>query len=405
MILRFATLLVLVVSIAAGPSAAPLDPAQLPSTVISRLKKIDTHMTRVEASLAEGQVDKSNLKWAEQYLKEIEDQYRVHANAPEVSAARDRIRKAQEASAKIEGDKQSAKDKTEQDQKNADQIAEEWAAKLSEYAPKNDPGSKGDYGTPIGKVDDILARRAHYDEANALFEEFKKTGIDKDSHWKLRDAVYSIKVGLENYEGSIERIFSNAENKIGDRAEWIATQTTAKAPYIISTIEMVGLRDMFEDVRRLFPASDPRRQALEATMAQLEKDRAKVDAVVLKTRKMKPDLYKGADVQAIKTLATSIVKKELAKPEYGGKAGTVVRVHIISSNWNTESAIEWTDTTRSALQNRVTKGMNVQVAAKVGADCFLFTLFVHRDTIGGSQSGLLGHVMFRDKFLEVNIPK
>lgn len=398
-------LAILLVCLFAAIAAAGAPQGNLPSTVTSRLKKIDTHMSRVESALQGGEVDRNNLKWAEQVFGEIVQQYPQHLKAPEVVAAKDRIERAKQAIDKIETEKKSEKEKEEQGAKNAEAIAEEWAAKLAVYEPDSTPGSKGDYGVPIGKVEDILARRAHYDEAKALYEEFKKTGIDKDSHWKLREAEYDIRVGIENYESSIERLFSETEAKVKQWAEWIAGQKTSKTPLTIGTLELIGLRERFENARKLFPDSFPRRKAMEATMEQLERDQAAVEAVVLKSRKMKADAYKGSDAAAIKSLAKSLVEKELGKQEYAGQKGQVLRVHIISTNWNRESALEWTDTTKSAVQYRVTLGMNVQVAAKSGSMCFLFTLFVHQDTISGSQSGLKGHVMFRDKFLESNLSK
>lgn len=377
----------------------------LPSTVISRLKKIDTHMASVEAALGAGEIDRMNLRWAKQYFGEIEQQYPQHMNNPQVVAAKERIAKGELAIEKLEADRKSKKDKEEQGAKSAETLAEEWAAKLSAYKPDRTPGSKGDYGTPIGKVEDILARRAHYDEAKTLYEEFKKSGIDKDSHWKLRESEYDIRIGIQNYEQSLERLVSETEAKAKQWAEWIAGQKTSKTPLTIGTLELIGLRDRIEDYRKLVSDSDPRRKATEATMAQLESDQTAVEAVVLKSRKMKADAFKGAEATAIKSLAKSLVEKELGKQEYAGQKGQVLRVHIISTNWNRESAVEWTDTTKSAVQYRVTLGMNVQVAAKSGSMCFLFTLFVHKDTIAGAQSGLKGHVMFRDKFLEGNLPK
>lgn len=377
----------------------------LPSTVTARLKKIDTHMTAVESALQAGEVDRNNLKWAQLVFDEIAQQYPQHLKAPEVVAAKERIERAKQAIEKIEADKKDEKEKEEQGAKNAEALAEEWAQKLSAYKPDPTPGSKGDYGTPIGKVEDILTRRAHYLEAKALYGEFKKTGIDKDSHWKLRSAEYDIRVGIQNYEQSLERLVAETEDKVKQWAEWIAGQKTSKTPLAIGTLELLGLRKRMEGYRKLVPESDPRRTATEAAMAQLERDQASVEAVVLKSRKMKPDAYKGSDAAAIKSLAKSLVERELGKEEYVGQKGQVLRIHIISANWNRESAVEWTDTTESALQYRVTLGMNVQVAAKWGSMCFLFTLFVHKDTIDGSQGGLKGHVMFRDKFLESNLPK
>lgn len=290
-------------------------------------------------------------------------------------------------------------------QSQEEKKAEEWADRLAPYAADTTPGSKGDYGVPMSNVDEILSRRAHYEEAKALYEEFKKSGIDKDAHWKLRQAEYAIRIAIEGYEGCIERVFAEGEADLQHWATWIAGQKAAEKPLPISTREMNGIRERYSTVRRLLPETEPRRKALEALMAQLEKDQAAVESRVLKSRKMKADAYKGADSTAVKRIAKSVVEQELRKSEYGNEKGQVLRVHIVSAAWNTESAVEWTDTTKTAVQSRVTKGLTVQVVAKSGASCFLYTLFVHKDTVGGSQSGLLGHVMFRDKFLEANLPK
>jgi len=151
-------------------------------------------------------------------------------------------------------------------------------------------------------------------------------------------------------------------------------------------------------VKSILPADDATVKALESDLAEIEKNQAAIEKIVLKKRKMKPDVYKGADAAKVKALAKSIVLKDKSSAK-------IVRVHVISAKWDVESAIEWTDTTQSALQHRVTKGLNVQVALKIDSDCFLYTLFIHKDTIGGAAGSLKGHVMFRDKFLEENLPK
>ena len=279
-----------------------------------------------------------------------------------------------------------------------DQAAEKWAERLNVYEASNDPGAKGYFGSPSGTVQKLLECRARYLEAKALYAEFLKSGIDKDSHYALRDAEYSIRVSIDNYEQSTERLISRAEEAIKGRADWIAGQLTAKNPLRIPPLAYQELLDQGNGVCQLLPDGDARRTALEATMAKMRKDQAAVDKLIVKSRMMKDDAYKGDDAAKIKAVAKAVAAKELAKDEYAGKAATILRVHIISSRWNT-------DTTKSAVQYRVTKGVNVQVVAKSGTSCYLFTLFVHEDQVSGSSSGLLGHVMFRDDFLESNLPK
>jgi hypothetical protein len=67
--------------------------------------------------------------------------------------------------------------------------------------------------------------------------------------------------------------------------------------------------------------------------------------------------------------------------------------------------IESTDTTQTALQHRLTDGIYAQVAAKEGSDVTLYTIYLHKDKIGGKQGELAGHVMYTDKMLEKNVAK
>jgi len=113
---------------------------------------------------------------------------------------------------------------------------------------------------------------------------------------------------------------------------------------------------------------------------------------------MKPDVYKGKDADSLKTLAKSIVMKAHPKAK-------ILRVSITSKAWERESVIEFTDTTKSALQHRVTNGVYAQAAAKEGTDCLIYTLFLHKDSIGGAQGELQGHIMYQDRILEKNVGK
>jgi hypothetical protein len=276
--------------------------------------------------------------------------------------------------------------------------AEEWAKKLDAYKADTAEKSKGSFGCPMSEADKIVAARPFYNEAKALYKEFLATGIDKDSDWQLRQAEYDIRIAMENYERSVGRVVEAAVNEVKQSSEWLNGQKGRKEPLMLQRDRLPELRKMVEGVALLLAPEDEKLKSLTASLADLEKTEAEIEKVVLKNRKMKPDAYKGADAAKIKALAKSIVLKD--QP-----GATILKIHIISSTWNAESVVEWTDTTQSAVQHRVTKGLNVQVALKKGADCFLDTLFIHKDTIGGAARGLTGHIMFRDKFLLANVPK
>jgi len=372
--------------------------AGLPSGVKHRLEKIDQYMTKVEKSLEAGRANHNDLDRAQDSLDEIKKQYPDNASAAEVVAAEERIKKGADAIAKLEGDKAKAKEEKADAEKAADMTAEQWADKLDAYKADTTEGSKGSFGVPLSDPKKIVELAPLYNEAKKLYQEFVATGIDKESHWKLRQADWDIKVAIENYESSIKRLSDDAVSDLKQAKEWLAGQLNSATPLYLPTDRMVTLRQKVADVKSILPADDATVKALESDLAEIEKNQAAIEKIVLKKRKMKPDVYKGADAAKVKALAKSIVLKDKSSAK-------IVRVHVISAKWDVESAIEWTDTTQSALQHRVTKGLNVQVALKIDSDCFLYTLFIHKDTIGGAAGSLKGHVMFRDKFLEENLPK
>jgi len=81
----------------------------------------------------------------------------------------------------------------------------------------------------------------------------------------------------------------------------------------------------------------------------------------------------------------------------------VLKVNITRAEWQTESLVEWTDTTRTAVQHRVTDSIYAQVAIKVRSDVFLYTVYINKDTVGGKVLPISGHVMYKDRLLEKNI--
>lgn len=285
--------------------------------------------------------------------------------------------------------------------------AEAWAKRLEEYKPSTQPGSKGEYGIPTMDVDKILATHKYYLEAKKLYDEFVATKIPPDAHWTLRQAEYDVRTGLRVYQQSIQNIVDEVATQIRQGQEWIASQRNKVKPLMHGSGRMEEFFQYMAAIRKLLPPTDERRAELEGLYAKLTADQEVVERAILKSRKMKPDAYKGGDAGTIKQLAAKILAEDTERRYEDAKvkpAVKLLRTHITSPNWDTESAVEWTDTTKSALQYRVSKGVFVQVAAMVGDNCFVYTLYIHRDTIGGATGNLVGHVMHRDRFLRENIP-
>lgn len=285
--------------------------------------------------------------------------------------------------------------------------AEIWAKRLAEYGPDTKPGSKGEFGIPSMDVDKILSTHRFYIEAKKLYAEFLETKIPPDAHWTLREAEYNLKTGLQTYQQSAQNVVDEIAQDVKQGQVWIAGQRTLGKPLMHSSGRMEQFYLHMAALRKLLPVDDPRRVELDGLYAKLVADQEAVERAVLKGRKMKPDVYRGGDALTVKQLAAKILADDTERRYEEAQVKPPVkllRTHITSATWDTESAVEWTDSTKSALQYRVSKGLFVQVAAMIGDNCFVYTLYVHRDTIGGATGALVGHVMYRDRFLRENIP-
>lgn len=389
LLVTLCTLLVL----SAGADCA----AKLPGGVTSRLKKINDYMTKVEKALAEQRVNRNDLDWAQQALDEIIKGYPDYANAEEVRAAGQRIEAGRQGIEKLEKDKAAAKEADANAAKAAEAIAEQWADRLALYKADTAENSKGRFGAPTSDADLIAALKPHYEEALAVYEEFLKTGIDKDSHWKLRQAEYDIRVSLENYRASITRVYEEARRRVGEIRDYLVNQKASSQPNTWPKDQFQGVRAIVAGVRLLYPAGSEELKSLEADLGEAEALQAAIDVIMVESRGMKPDSFRGQESQALKRLAETIVLDAYPNAE-------ILRIHIVSSDWITERVEEWTDTTKTAWRVRTTRGVNAQVAVRLDGQCLLYTIFLHHDTIDGAANPLTGHIMFTDRMLEKNLP-
>ena len=370
--------------------------AKLPGGVTSRLKKINDYMTKVEKALTEQRVNRSDLDWAQQALDEIIKGYPDYANAEEVRAAAERIEAGRQAIEKLEKDKAAAKEAAANAEKAAEAAAEQWARKLELYARfaedlKNQPGASMDDATFLA------ALKPRYEEAKAVYEEFLKTSIDKESHMKLSMAEYSIRVALENYRNSVKRRYEETHSRVREIRDYLVAQKSSSQLNVFPRDQFENVRAMVDGVRLLYPAESEELKSLEADLVEAEALQAAIDAIMAENRRMKPDVFKGQESTTLKRLAEAIVLKAYPKAE-------ILRKHIVSADWTTERVEEWTDSTKTAWRVRLTRGVTAQVAVLLEGKCLLYTIFLHQDTIDGIDNALTGHIMFTDVMLERNLP-
>jgi hypothetical protein len=375
------------------PAAAAQE--KLPGGVVSRVKKINEYLNAVETRLKTGSVDRNDLDRARDALEEIRKGYAASMKHPDVVAAEKRIAQVAKLLDDFEASKKQKKAQAEGAAAAEEKTLVDWARKLSAYKADTKPGSKGYFGIPSGEVEAMLAARGSYEEAKALYAEFLKTGLDKDSHPDLRQAEYDIRTAILNYEASRERVPAEAERKLDEALAWMAEQKAGGKGLSLGKDQQASIALLVENTVRLFPGTAKTR-ALIAKKADLDRRIEEADASILEARVMRADSYAGKDSAELKKMAQTVAQKEHA-------GAAVLKVNITSAAWETESAVEWTDTTRTALRYRATDFVYAQVAVKAGADVFLYTVYLNKDRIDGKEQPLTGHVMYRDRLLEKNI--
>lgn len=375
------------------PAAAAQE--KLPGGVASRVKKINEYLNAVETRLKSGSVDRNDLDRARDALEEIRKGYSASMKHPDVTAAEKRIAQVAKLLDDFEANKQQNKAQAQSAAAAEEKTLVDWARRLSAYKTDTKPGSKGYFGVPSGEVEAMLAARGSYEEAKALYAEFLKTRLDKDAHHELRQAEYDIRTAILNYEASQERVPAEAERRLDEALAWMAEQKKGGKGLSLGRDQQASIALLVENSARLFPGT-AKTKALMAKKADLDKRIEDADASILEARVMRAEKYSGNDSSELRKMAQAVVAKEQA-------GATVLKVNITSPAWETESAVEWTDTTRTALRYRATDFVYAQVAVKAAAEVFLYTVYLNRDRIDGKEQPLTGHVMYRDRLLEKNI--
>ncbi|PKL08670.1 MAG: hypothetical protein CVV51_07805 [Spirochaetae bacterium HGW-Spirochaetae-7] len=375
----------------AGPIASQ---TKLPGGVVSRLTKIEGYLKNVETRLKSGSINRNDFDRAVEMMGEIKKSYPESASHPDVQAAEKRIAEVSAALVAAESGKQQTQAAAASAAKASEQVLVDWARRLAAYKTDSNVGSKGFFGA-TGNIDQIISEKKNYEAAKTLYDEFLQTGINKDDHFELRQAEYDIRVAILNYEQSRDRIPEEAAKYLDEAIAWMKARQAEGKTVALSRDVQARVSLLVEQSNLLFPGSDLAR-ILNSKKAGLDKSLEEADRTILENRVMAIDVYKKPDAEEVRRLIRSVVMKE-------APAATIVKVNITRPDWQRESVIEWTDTTKTATQHRVTDSLYSQVAVKTGSEIFLFTVYINKDTIGGKTRPATGHVMYKDRLLEKNI--
>lgn len=396
-------------------AATAQETGALPSHVTSDLKVVERYLEGAQQSLDSGDVlnarrSLSNARDKLQQTAERKKRY-ITPEHPEYTALLARIEKLDAAVSAVE--KKRADQKAAAGKAAADAQAESdtWIAKLEPYV--TGPGQAG-YDPKRYFVASYTADQKEMAERSVIFghvaadmEAYRASGLGDNATEELKLIIRDIEYGLKTFEESCRSMAELKVKEAGRQIDYIITWLNREAKKIGSKEVPLSMSKMtFESARRDLDGAASLLGGDEARVKELEakyREALALDAKIAKARvaqtRMIPEKFGGPELSALKKKAEKVVGE--VKP--GAK---VLRTTVISADWEEESVIEWTDTTRTALRHRVTRSVSAQVAGKLGSEATLYTLHIAKDRrTDGTWSLPRGHIMFEDPILEENVGK
>ena len=401
------------------PAVNKVDPNKLPAGVTKRLNDLEKLLQRAEEYLnsAESLSKLENvgydLKSATSIYEEIGRMYGDYANHTEVQAVSERITqltaKLNTLNEKAEAEKEAAAKIKEQ----VEAESNEWVQKIRPYLSGSGDFEKRLELSRIRGKDNLIHQAQLLEEAKALLKEYNSHNWSNGKTWDLEQAeknlIQVINDGEETYNGSIDSVISEAASLINDKIAWFDTDSgwrtdETKKPKWLYTADKKAIDERMAAVEELVPdvITDTNSGFLELKnqLAKLtEMNRERLDIIPKRTH-MLTEQYVGDDNEVIKSAAAELVKQK-------EHTASVLKVHLIKEDWSVEDVIEHTDSTKTAIQHRVTYHLPAQVAAQVGDQTLLYTAHIAKNRRpDGSFGGLYGNLEdYPDRIAPENIPK
>ncbi len=386
------------------------DSEGLPSSVKSSIRGIRLSLDNAQEWLdkSDARTAASSLKVAKRQMAKMEQRHAEYMGSEPIQALQKKIDEMEAGIADIQGKAAAKEAEASQAADAAEAASARWIPRLKAYiAPKGSEGHDPDrYFTGYTEDPKEMARQnAIYAMILADLKEYRETGPGDNATEELKQVVKNLEYQVSGFEESYaamgELYLNESKQKIGflmkrvgEEAEKLGSGGT---PNYMSRFALEDGRRVLDKAARLLGTEDNRVAALEADyQGVLEGNQKLIQARISDTR-MAPDEFNGGEKSDIKKTAESVLKTK-----YPGVS--ILRTTVISPDWSEENVIEWTDTTKTALQHRVTRSVSAQAAGKRGDDVKLYTIHIAKDRrTDGSWGPLHGHVMFEDPMLEENV--
>lgn len=399
--------------------AATTSTDKLPGGVTHRLKQIDRTLTRGEQVLTKETAASDDWKAAQLesivdqakgFVDEIMSGYgdRIPPGHPEVQARRERIAGLESQTQQFKADAASREVAAAQKEAQRQAQSDEWLAQFGPYlaGPGQSGHDEAKYLIPSGteEVEELKRRKTIYDQAAALFAEYKEAAFPNGKTDELerveKDLAYALDNFAQGYQASLEGLYAQAQEKVEQALRWLdqeeAKEDGERQP---APLPAHLAQDIQNSIAKA-AAADPQ----EAQKAEIEQQWANIQRRADRLRQLRqertwmtPDQFQGEELAAIKAKAAEFLQRE-------HPATQVLRTTVISPDWKEERVLEHTDTTRTEIRYRITRSVSAQIAGKRERGVFLHTLHVAQDKgTDGAWGAYYGHVMFIDPMLEENV--
>ena len=394
---------------------------KLPGGVSKRIRDIDSLLAKVQSTLDTTSADPEwRVKQAGQYLasaeallQEIDSRYGkdFSPDHPEYAAVKDRLADSRKALA--QADKQKDEQIAASQALSARQEAQSryWLERLEPFVagpadPNHDPERYLVAGGTVNSAE-LNERQRIYTRAKAVFDEYRAADFPDGKTQELEQVdkklAYALETFEQAYKESLGLMAGDARQQLDQAEAFLSREDwkddpTAK-PVVWSEERLDALARAVAAYGASVQPGDARLEDMEASLGRVrELNAARQEAAVSRTY-MQQDAFKGSAGKQIKETAEAEVRQE-------HPGATLLRTTVISPDWKEERVLEYTDTTKTALQYRITRSVTAQVAAKDQGDCSLYTLHVASDQRSdGSWGPLKAHIMFTDGMLEANVDR
>ena len=284
--------------------------------------------------------------------------------------------------------------------------SEEWLGRLTPYI---DYGSgKALIASATANVDQILNQQEIFEEAKKLFAEYQGVEFPLGKSYQLQQTEEELAKRLADFpeenKKSAAFLTEAAEKKMKQEESFFASKqewrTDAKVlPYTFSEDRLADLDKLIDIAASVLSENDSTIQGLRKRQAKINDENTERRKIRAARTYMISDKFSGVEAADIKDKASSLVKKKHQNAK-------VLRATVISNDWKEETVQEWTDTTKTALRWRTTRSVTAQVAAKIGAEVRLFTIYIAKNRRSDGTWGELFGNLHSDKgdfMLEKNV--